>query len=103
MSIATADLAAQTTEILTGLLATLRPGPRRNLVIDLLVDRAAIDTPTAFAELMIDDIVTFGSRRSEWVVAESGEQVIAVRQIKGSQIDRTDLLFAAGARVWRAL
>lgn len=103
MSIATADLTTQTTETLAGLLDTMRKGSQRNLVIDLLAERGAITAPTAYDELMINDIVTFGGRRTEWIVTEHEGRTLLVRQIKGSQIGQLLLLVEGDTRVWRVL
>jgi hypothetical protein len=104
MRIATADLAAQTSETLTALLDTERRSARRhNLVVDLLAERGAIETPAAYTDLMRDDIITFGSRETEWVVLEREGRTLQARQIKGDQIGQTVMLYDASTRVWRVL
>jgi hypothetical protein len=108
MSIATADLAAQTTETLLAELATTRHSMRRNRVIDLLAERGAIEAPAAYADLIVDDIITYGSRKSEWAVIEKvSPTMIYVRQIKGYRDPRNvgqgALLVEGETRVWRVL
>lgn len=47
-----------------------------------LVDALNDVPPTAFAEIQVDDIVTFGSRKSEWVVTANDGYKLDVRCIQ---------------------
>lgn len=101
--ITTADLAAQSTETLMDELESARHGRRRNVMIDILAGRGAIAAPAFYSELIRDDIITFGSQTTEWVVLDCASRTLLVRQIKGSQLGQITHLTEGDTRVWRVL